>query len=641
MSVQFGRCHFDGKPVDPRDLDEVRPVLVPYGPDGESFICKDNFAILYRGFCTTTESSREVQPHLMRSGGLLTWDGRLDNREELIHLLADEIESISTDLEIVGAAYERWGTDSFGMLIGDWALSVWDSTSRTLILAKDFIGTRPLYYQVHKSQVTWCSVLDPLVLFGDTPIQVNEEYIAGWLSLYPADHLTPYTAIQAVSPSCFVRLANGTQRITRYWEFNHSKTILYRTDGEYEEHFRTVFSLAVGRRLRSESPVLAELSGGLDSSSIVCMADRIIAEGAAITPRLDTVSYFDQSEPNLQERTYFSTVEQGRGRIGVHIDVASRLVLIPDPANHFLATPYALQSDNIRQKFGACLKVNGNRVVLSGIGGDEVLGGVPNAIPELADLFVEGDIARLTQRLISWALALRRPVLNILWELLCAFLPCSHKTEHFASATKWLTSSFIRNHKSALHTQNRLAIFGLSPSFQENLHTLAQLRRQFGCISQPNDPVYELRYPYLDRSLLEFLYAIPREQIIRPGQRRSLMRRALVQIVPDAVLNQRRKAFVEKGPLVAVVERWEHLVEVTNAMVAAEIGIVDSRKFVQALAETRSGDSTSFIAISRTLFLEYWLRNFTAHNNGTNMNRGTETTRNLALQLADCTSNPK
>ena len=92
MSVQFGRCNFDGKPVDPRDLDEVRPVLVPYGPDGESFICKDNFAILYRAFYTTNESRREVQPHLMRSGGLLTWDGRLDNREELIRLLADEID---------------------------------------------------------------------------------------------------------------------------------------------------------------------------------------------------------------------------------------------------------------------------------------------------------------------------------------------------------------------------------------------------------------------------------------------------------------------------------------------------------------------------------------------------------------------
>lgn len=640
MSVQFGRCNFDGKPVDPRDLDDVRPALAPYGPDREGYICKDNLAVLYRAFHTTRESTREVQPHTLRSGIVLTWDGRLDNREELIQLLGNDIEPKSTDLKIVGAAYEHWGTGSFGRLIGDWALSIWDSADRSLILAKDFVGTRPLYYRVHNSQVTWCTILDPLVLSADSPIRVDEGYMAGWLlSLYPADHLTPYSDIQAVPPSCFVWLANGTRRIARYWEFSHSKKILYRADSEYEEHFRSVFSLAVGRRLRSESPVLAELSGGIDSSSIVCMADRIIAQGAAITSRLDTVSYYDQSEPNLHEGTYFTRVEEYRGRTGVHIDVASRLVLIPDyPVNEFLATPYAMPSDNIRHQFGACLESTGNRVVLSGIGGDEVLGGLPNAIPELADLLVEHEIAGLLRRLSSWALALRRPVLNILCELLCAFLPYSNETEHLTSATKWLTPSFIRNHKEALHTSNRLTILGLRPSFQENLNSLTRLRRQFGCISVPNDPVYEIRYPYLDRNLLEFLFAIPREQIIRPGQRRSLMRRALVRIVPNQVLNQRRKAFVARSPLVAISEQWQHLVEITNTMVAAAIGIVDPRKFLQALAETRSGDLTSFIAISRTLSLEYWLRNLTATNNSTAI---IGPRKNLVFQLADCTSNPK
>ena len=90
MSVQFGKCNFDGKPVDPKDLDEVRPVLAPYGPDGEGYICKDNVGILYRAFHTTKESRREIQPHVSPSGFVLTWDGRLDNREELIGELISE-----------------------------------------------------------------------------------------------------------------------------------------------------------------------------------------------------------------------------------------------------------------------------------------------------------------------------------------------------------------------------------------------------------------------------------------------------------------------------------------------------------------------------------------------------------------------
>jgi asparagine synthetase B (glutamine-hydrolysing) len=81
MSVQFGKCNFDGKPADPQDLEEVRPALAPYGPDGEGYICKDNFAVLYRAFHTTKESRREIQPYVSESGVVLTWDGRLDNRK--------------------------------------------------------------------------------------------------------------------------------------------------------------------------------------------------------------------------------------------------------------------------------------------------------------------------------------------------------------------------------------------------------------------------------------------------------------------------------------------------------------------------------------------------------------------------------
>src|SRR5271154_5807287 len=87
MSAQFGKCNFDGKPIDPEDLYRVRPLLAPYGPDVERCICKRNFGVLYRAFHTTLESRREVQPYEFACEAVLTWDGRLDNREDLISLL--------------------------------------------------------------------------------------------------------------------------------------------------------------------------------------------------------------------------------------------------------------------------------------------------------------------------------------------------------------------------------------------------------------------------------------------------------------------------------------------------------------------------------------------------------------------------
>ena len=88
MSVQYGKCNFDGNPLDPQDFDRMRPVLAPYGPDGEGYICKDNVGILYRAFHTTKEARQEHQPHILASGAVLIWDGRLDNRNSLIQQLA-------------------------------------------------------------------------------------------------------------------------------------------------------------------------------------------------------------------------------------------------------------------------------------------------------------------------------------------------------------------------------------------------------------------------------------------------------------------------------------------------------------------------------------------------------------------------
>src|SRR5208282_1828599 len=190
------------------------------------------------------------------------------------------------------------GTRCFARLLGDWALSIWDPRDRSLLLAKDPIGTRPLYYFADRNEVTWSSLLDPLVLFAGKTFALDEEYIAGYFSLFPATHLTPYLGIASVPPCTFVRIQPGKAAAHKYWDFDPGKRIRYHRDVEYQDHFRTVFRESVRRCLRSAGPLLAELSGGMDSSSIVCVADAVIAEGSTETLHLDTLSYFNDSEPN-------------------------------------------------------------------------------------------------------------------------------------------------------------------------------------------------------------------------------------------------------------------------------------------------------------------------------------------------------
>ena len=616
MSVQFGRWNLDGKPVDQAYLAKVRPVIAPYGPDNESAYSASDLSILYRAFHTTKESRCETQPRVSESGVVITWDGRLDNRAELIRSLRNDLTISATDLSIVAAAYEEWGANCFAKLVGDWALSIWDAKSRFLLLAKDPIGARHLYYSIDNDHVTWSTTLDPLVLFAGKRFPLSEEYIAGWFSFFPDTHLTPYVGIHSVPPSSSVVICSGKQTITKYWDFDPAKLIRYRTDAEYEEHFRVVFGEAVRRRLRSDRPILAELSGGMDSSSVVCMSDTIIARGASETSRLDTLSYYDDSEPNWNERLYFTKVEEKRGRTGTHIDVGSAEFFQLDfNGEHFAATPasVAARPSEASRQFAACITSQGNRVVLSGIGGDEVTGGVPTPIPELQDLLTRANFGTLVHQLKVWALNKRKPWFHLLFDAARGFLPAAlvGVAKHRQPAP-WFNPSFVKRNRAALSGyDDRTRIFGSPPSFQSNLGTLDMLRRQLACSALSPDLPREQRYPYLDRSLLEFMYAIPREQLVRPGQRRSLMRRALTGIVPSELLNRKRKAFVTRGPRTGMEREWPRLVQLSQHMLVSSLGIADSTRFLEGLRKLRQGADDPIVPLIRTLGIELWLRNLT------------------------------
>jgi asparagine synthase (glutamine-hydrolysing) len=610
VSVQFGRWSFDGlfPPVD--YLEKTNALLTPFAPDRSSHYYKDGVSILYCAFHTTKESRRETQPHISRSGTVLTWDGRLDNRAELLHQLDDSLSIGSTDVSIVAAAHDRWGTDCFGKLVGDWALSIWNPNDRSLLLVKDPGGVRHLYYSVEQNQVTWCTILDPLVLFRGRTLALCEEYMAGWFSFFPAAHLTPYLGIHSVPPSFFVRVGISRQTTQKYWDFDRGRRIRYRTDAEYEEHFRAVFEASVLRRLRSDTPILAELSGGIDSSSIVCMADAIIARGATETPRLDTLSYYDDSEPNWNERPYFTQIEEKRGRAGCHIDVGVRESFRFESENkHFAATPASGDGrlTKASRQIAACMASQRNRVLLSGVGGDEVTGGVPTPRPELMDLMARAQFTALAHKLLVWALDRRKPWFHLFFEAVRGFLPSRLVgiPKHMRAAP-WLQPSFIRRHPDALTGyQSRIRLFGPLPSFQENLSTIDALRRQLAFDALLSVPPHEKRYPYLDRDLLEFVCAVPREQLLRPGQRRSLMRRALAGIVPDAILQRRRKAFVSRTSLDGLTANWPNFV---SEMVSGKIGLLDSQRFGEVIRDVRCGKEVSIVALMRTLSLEFWLR---------------------------------
>ena len=296
-----------------------------------------------------------------------------------------------------------------------------------------------------------------------------EEYIAGWFSSFPAAHLTPYEGIHSVPPASFVVLGPEAQAIKRYWNFDADNSIRYRSDGEYEEHFRTLFAQSVERRLRSRCPVMAELSGGMDSSSIVCMADAIMASGVRPTSRLDTISYYDNSEPNWDERPYFAKVEEMRGRPGSHIDLCPYppldcgfsdecFAVTPDQVFDRIELPPRQPMHDLTREPGDAL---GNRW-------RRVYGRRTAPVPEL----------RRSSRKGAHQVACS-PIkkLGALQEKTVASSPVRGRTRvlpsrlagvpEYKQPPPWLLPSFVKRHRAALFGyENRLKLFARSRAFK-------------------------------------------------------------------------------------------------------------------------------------------------------------------------------
>jgi asparagine synthase (glutamine-hydrolysing) len=571
-------------------------------------------ALLYRPFHTTAESRREKQPYVSRRGFVLTWDGRLDNREMLIADLRSDLDAGPTDVATFAAAFDRWDTDCFRRIVGDWAVSIWKPQQRDLLFATDYMAARHIFYYHKNDQVWWSTDLGPLVLLSGDKFHINDDYIAGYFAHDPDAHLTPYREICEVPPGQFVRIRNGNVSVERFWRFSPKSRIRYRTDAEYEEHFRHLFRQSVRRRLRSDSPILAELSGGLDSSSIVCMADDILVNKGEQLPRLDTISYYDDTEPSGDDSIYFPKIEQKRGRIGIHVD-GSKLGSSAASLefSEFCALPGALGGGQLKigDERADVVRGRGYRAVLSGIGGDEFMGGVPDPRAHLADLIVQFKFVSLAKQLTVWSLVKRRPWIQLLWQSVIEALPASlgQYLVKEAKVESWIRKDFAKRTKLAIRRLSVNEHFGLwLPTRRSCIGGVLLMASKLAKYTPPVSALEEARYPYLDQNLIEFILSIPASQLLRPGERRSLMRRSLAGIVPEEILSRHTKQVGARTLVLVLEKHWDELQNIYETSLSSGFGYIHEDRFLKVISDARAGRSVPLVRLLWAISLEYWLR---------------------------------
>lgn len=618
MSGFFGILNFDGCPVHAEILDRAAQSLVSHQCDGKRTHTDKTFGIVFCAFHTTREAHSEIQPFISASGAVITCDGRLDNRSELMDDLQHRTPVDTPDVTLFSMAFAKWGDRCLPRFVGDWALSIWSPADKTLLLARDYMGIRHLFYLVQERTVMWSSSLATLVRLSERTLTINEDYVAAYLASSTPAHLTAYREIQAVPPGAFVKIRNGQAITSRYWSFQPGRRIRYRSDHEYEEQFRHLLRQAVRRRLRSDSPIVGELSGGIDSSSIICMADDIIEKGDVDSVRLDTISTFDPKEPDGDERPYMAQIEAKRGRCGHHLNREDYGHVLDLNFSRFIPAPGASEcSGKLRDDLLQLFRNQRYRVLLSGIGGDELLGGVPNPLAQLADLIVMPRPFQLVKQLTAWSLLKRRPCIHLLGETLLTLLPATFRVRFSRQArvAPWINPVFA--HRCGLSIRQLGPVGGhgfWQPSRREYAQTVIALSRQMSRLPAHGIAGEERRYPYLDRSLVEFLISIPATQLLRPGERRSLMRRSLAGIVPQEVLWRKTKAFVNRSVLLAFENCWTELELLFESPLSGVMGYVDAVRLREGLRSAKNGDASQMMYLITTLSLELWLRSITHHH---------------------------
>lgn len=621
MSIIFGVRKQVGKTVNKEELLTLGAATRRYALDGTFVDTSGHLGMGFQPYYTHERSRLESGPVSDHLGNWLVFDGRLDNQAELRKELA--IGNPNTpDSMLALAAFQRWGESCFSRFDGDWALALWSRWDGVTYLARDHAGTRTLYFQNTNGILRWSTYLETFFANGEQ-YPLDEQYAASFLCGLPIRDFTPYQGIRAVPPAHYLAIKGNTVTATAHWSPIAKDRILYKSDTEYEEHLFTLFRQAVARRSGPGAPILAELSGGMDSTSIVCMSDHIRkAQGADASGLLDTISYFDPHEPNWNEEPYFSVTEERRGKRGIHLET-SAAVRTFEPLNDSRcqdATPtlsasvwpgmdrMALEREEAREK---ALGDYGYRTILSGTGGDEVLGGVPTPLPELADLMVSGNLYRLLTQGKAWCLSNRSPLLYMLYHTARfatgLYLPHS---AHPAVAPPWVTQRLKTQDLTRTRKAEDGSRFGIRPSALCNGEAwwtmLETLPHQYPALLKR----YEYRYPFLDRDLVDCLYRIPREQIIRPGFRRSLMRRAFAELIPPEILNRRRKAYIAHGPLVALRVAQQQIEAILADSATVAHGFVDQKELQLGFQRLLNGQDAGQLSVFiNTLLLDLWLRN--------------------------------
>ncbi len=551
MSGIVGLIRPNGAPADEALVRALTRFLGFRGPDGRNVWHRGSVALGHAMLRTARESAPETQPAGVDGRFWITADARLDARGELIDALGQKGRNpppTAPDCELISHAYAAWGEECLERLRGDFAFGIWDAERRSLFCARDHFGIKPFYFTEQKDFFLFSNTLDCVRMHPDVPDELNEMAVADFLlfGLNCDPATTTFRAIRRLPPAHFLRVSADGLRIGRYWSVPMDGRVRYKHNDQYVEHFQVLLRDAVSDRLRGDR-VGIMMSGGLDSSSLAATARELSpGRGEAGKLRGYTVTYapllHDSDAPYAHAVAEFLGIPlrsielQG---IRPYENWDDPLLRTPEPVDDPLAAGLFLE---FQVASAEC------RVMLNGEGPDNLMHFqmgpyVRHLLKQREWRRLSGDLPRYVQ--------FRRPLWRGALRLARRKLWPEWKQPNFPS---WINDEFVRRvqAKSRWRDGQTAQVSPAHPTAPKahSSMSLPQWTRYFE-VQNPGVTrrLVELRFPYLDLRIVNYVLAIPP---FPWSFHKRLLREAMFGRLPEDV-RLRPKTVPQSDPLVAIM----------------------------------------------------------------------------------------
>ncbi|MEW6211567.1 MAG: asparagine synthase (glutamine-hydrolyzing) [Acidobacteriota bacterium] len=619
-------------PFPPERIYAMNALVSHRGPDDEDYFFDSSagVALGHRRLAIIDLRPEARQPMTNEDGSLrLVFNGEIYNYRELRRELEQKghlFHSLS-DSETIIHLYEEEGYEAVRRLKGIFALALWDARSRRLLLARDHLGIKPLYYAELKDGIAFASELKALMVFPEISRELDPQAIHQHLSyIWSAAPHTMLRGVKKLEPG--YRLVAGCEGVLSHEAFYDLPYDGARTGGtrsEHEERIRELVRQAVDRQMVSDVPVGAFLSGGLDSSSVVAMMRRATEEKI----RCYSIGFGDDERPDanpidlpfariVAEHFDLDLVEV-RVRPDI-IDFTERMVYLLDEPQ---ADPACINVYLISQQ----ARADGYKVLLSGAGGDDIFSGYRRHQALHLERYW-GWLPESVRRLLARGVRPLRVSTTLSRRIQKYFLFADQKPEDRMMAYfLWTTDEAL----CALYTED------LRHQLSD-YDTLDPLRKTLSRIPRESDPLnrmlyleakhflpdhnlnytdkmsmahgVEVRVPLLDLDLVDYAVHLPSGEKQQGTRIKAVFKDAMRPVLPRAIINRAKTGFG------APLRRWirEELREMVRDVLSekslARRGLFDPQAVQRLILSNERLETDASYMIFSLMCIEMWMRNF-------------------------------